>query len=92
MNISTHLGPQPVIYSPRVFPVTHLLAVIHRAEKMSAGMRPYWTYIARTDSADVIDPWRTPLRSLRQVYPRGTLVYRASTGGRWGKSAQRVRL
>jgi hypothetical protein len=48
----------------------------------------YWRFLQRTRTdVDLIDPWRHPLKLLRANYPKGTIVYRASTGGRWGKSA-----
>lgn len=64
---------------------------IHRAADMTSGMARYWNSLAaKRSNLDVIDPWRTPLKELRNYYPAGTKVYRASTGGRWGKSAQIV--
>jgi hypothetical protein len=37
---------------------------------------------------DLVDPWRTDLRDLRAEYGRGIKVYRASTGGLWGKCVE----
>lgn len=67
-------------------------AIIHRADQMSAGQACYWTCLSRKTRADVVDPHRCSLRDLRAVYPSGTRVYRASTGGKWGKSAVIVTL
>jgi len=67
---------------------------IHHADKLTAGMRPYWTKLAQrlAGQVDIIDPWRTKLVDLRAEYVPGCKVYRASTGGRWGKSAVIVTL
>jgi hypothetical protein len=63
--------------------------IIHNAEKMTPGMARYWNAKAKkmTGRVNVIDPWRKQLKDLREQYPAGTRVYRASTGGKWGKSA-----
>ena len=63
-------------------------------ESLSPARRRYWTALARRlgSSVDVVDPDRRTLKELRAMFPVGTVVYRASTGGRWGKSSQRVRL
>ncbi len=70
------------------------VALIRCASEMTAGMARYWHATARRlgRRVDVVDPWRADLRTLRAEYPRGTRVYRASTGGRWGKSATIVTL
>lgn len=62
-------------------------ALIRHAAEMTPGMARYWNKVAATKAVDVVDPWRADLKSLRAEYPKGTKVYRASTGGRWGKSA-----
>lgn len=50
----------------------------------------YWSSLAAklTGRVDYIDPNRTPLKELRKRLPINSKVYRASTGGRWGKSAE----
>jgi hypothetical protein len=60
---------------------------------MTPGQARYWLAQQRQMAGRVtlIDPWRKPLRELRKTHP-GHIVYRASTGGRWGKSASTVRL
>jgi len=64
-------------------------AIIER-ERMTARMRVYWEKKAEslTGKVDVVDPWRYRVETLKRMFPRGTRVYRASTGGRWGKSAE----
>lgn len=59
--------------------------------KMTPGMARYWKaqQVKLAGRVSVIDPWRTPLRELRsRAELLGKKVYRASTGGRYGKSAQ----
>jgi len=68
------------------------MATIRMSDRMSAGMAKYWEKLATSSRYDVVDPWRASLLQLRQEYPVGTRVYRASTGGRWGKSHQVVTL
>jgi hypothetical protein len=67
---------------------------IHRAEEMTPAMQRHWRAKAFKfrGVVNLIDPWRTRLSKLRTLYPKGTVVYRASTGGTWGKSAEIVRL
>lgn len=65
-------------------------------QNLTAGEARYWrnpNLHARLRRANVtlIDPWRTPLKDLVPRY-EGNIVYRASTGGRWGKSAEIKRL
>lgn len=69
-------------------------AEIVDAEKMTPGQARYWHCVARNEAlrVNIVDPRRLPLRTLRSRYPAGTVVYRASTGGKWGKSAQIVTL
>ncbi len=49
----------------------------------------YWSSCAKREAlrAQYVDPARHTLRHLRSILPEGTRVYRASTGGKWGKSA-----
>lgn len=76
--------------------ITKNAAEIIEANKMSAGMARYWNSkaIQLAPRVAAVDPFRTPLRVLRASRPDllGRSVYRASTGGRWGKSAQIVTL
>lgn len=66
--------------------------VILNASRMTAGMARYWNRLAErlTGNVDIIDPWRSNLRELRSRHPelKGRKIYRASTGGTHGKSAQ----
>lgn len=71
--------------------------VIHDEERMTPGMKRYWHKLAdshyiKSKNVRVIDPWRNSLAVLRQHYSPGTIVYRASTGGKYGKPASIVRL
>jgi hypothetical protein len=54
----------------------------------------YWSSLARRmqSRVQIIDPNRRPLKVLRALYGTGKTVYRASTGGKWGKSSQIVTL
>ena len=67
---------------------------IHLADRMSSGMIRYWSCLAKrlVGHVTLIDPYRTPLHILRKEYSKGTKVYRASTGGKWGKSKEIVTL
>lgn len=71
---------------------------IYRLDALSPAQRRYWLKLSSNNArvrhlkVQLIDPFRTPLSQLRQQYPSGTVVYRASTGGKYGKSAQIVRL
>lgn len=69
-------------------------AAIRGEDRMSPAMARYWRMKAREleNHVDVVDPWRADLAVLRKEYPKGTKVYRASTGGRWGKSAETRKL
>lgn len=60
-----------------------VMCVIHRESDVSESRINYWRRLAGTGNYDVVDPFRTPLLELRQIYPSGTRVYRAATGGRW---------
>jgi len=67
------------------------IPIIINKEKMSPMMARYWNSVAeKYKDIDVIDPWRFSLKELREKYPQfiGKKIYRASTGGRWGKSKQ----
>ncbi len=71
------------------------LPTIVDADRMTPGMARYWNAQRRNlaGRVDLIDPWRRSLRELRKIYGEThTTVYRASTGGRWGKSSQIVHL
>lgn len=69
-------------------------AEIIDADKMTAGQARYWNSKAAAECLRVVavDPFRSPLRALRIRRPDliGRPVYRASTGGKFGKSAQIV--
>lgn len=71
-----------------------VLPTVIDAQNMSPHMARYWHALAKkmTGRVSAIDPWRIALATLRQQHPelRGRRIYRASTGGRWGKSAQIV--
>lgn len=66
--------------------------------KLTPHQRKLWNTKALRLSrmgVTVIDPWRRPLRKLREELEAAGqtgLLYRASTGGSWGKSAQFVRI
>lgn len=71
--------------------------VIHDEERMTPGMKRYWYKFADSDyikanNVSVIDPWCNPLWVLRHHYAPGTVIYRASPGGKYGKSASIDRL
>lgn len=69
-------------------------ATILNASKLTPAQARYWNALARREALRVeyVDPFRTPLRELRATHPelRGHKIYRASTGGRYGKSKQIV--
>ena len=71
-----------------------MAVIIRNADQMTEVQARYWNRLAKEleGVVDVIDPWRVYMTTLRQEYPAGTRVYRASTGGRWGRSAERVTL
>jgi len=60
--------------------------------KLTEGQARYWNKKAKdlTGKVDLLDPAREDLRVLRKKYTKGTRVYRASTGGKWGKSVDIV--
>lgn len=61
----------------------------------SPQRKGYWLKTATRLAAQgvqVVDTLRYSLRELREALPRGTKVYRASTGGKWGRSAEVVKL
>lgn len=64
--------------------------------RASPHARKYWESLARklAGQVDVIDPVRVDLRDLRKARPDliGKKLYRASTGGKWGKSSKIVTL
>jgi hypothetical protein len=61
-------------------------------DDLTPHQRRYWgSFAGRGAAIDIVDPDRRPLRSLRKRWG-GCRLYRASTGGRWGKSAATVRL
>ncbi|MCK9570219.1 hypothetical protein M0R72_14840 [Candidatus Pacearchaeota archaeon] len=70
------------------------VALIRNPQHMTAKQALYWNTLARKlgKRVDVVDPWRADMKMLRAEYPLGTRVYRASTGGRWGRSAEIVTL
>lgn len=57
--------------------------------RLSTGSLRYWKSAQRKLAGKVglIDPFRQRLSVLRMDYPKGTVVYRASTGGTHGKSS-----
>lgn len=61
--------------------------------KLSPMQLRYWRKLARENclKCKYVDAFRRPLKELRALGLTGP-VYRASTGGRWGKSAQIVNL
>ena len=69
-------------------------AAIRGESKLAPGALRYWRALAQRENlrVQVVDPFREPLKTLREEYPKGTVVYRASTGGRWGKSSSIVTL
>lgn len=87
MNLST------VSLVPVVSSVVAPLPAILGEGRLSPARARYWRALARrmAGRVDLIDPDRRSLRDLRQTL-RGVRLYRASTGGRWGKSAAIVRL
>ena len=70
------------------------MMIIRKEEKMSATQARYWRAKAEElkGQVDVLDPWRARMTALRDEFPKGTRIYRASTGGQWGKSAVIVTL
>lgn len=60
------------------------------AHKLTLGQARYWNAQVSqlAGRVDVIDPWRHSLRDLRDMGYTGQKVYRASTGGKYGKSSQ----
>lgn len=73
-----------------------MTTTILQSEKLTPASLRYWAALARKNDArqvqifDVIDPFRVSLQTLRATLPAGTRVYRASTGGKYGKSSQIV--
>lgn len=67
--------------------------IIIGESNLTPAQSRYWTALARKmiGRVDIIDPWRGNLRDRRAEYP-GRSIYRASTGGRYGKSAEIVKL
>lgn len=67
---------------------------IVKAAKMTPGQARYWNSVLKEERGrkvqrvSVIDPWRHTLRQLADMGYSGRMVYRASTGGRWGKSVE----
>ena len=69
--------------------------LIHREAELTPHRRLYWRKFADSwvgKTCGLIDPWRTDVRELRKLYPAGTVVYQASTGGKYGKSSRRITL
>lgn len=71
---------------------TQIIPVIDE-HRLTEGQKRYWLSAsvqtrAAARGCSLIDPWRRKLKVLR-TNPEwiGKKVYRASTGGRWGKSA-----
>lgn len=64
-------------------------ATILGRESLTQGKLRYWTATQRklVGKVDLVDPARESLKDLRARLPKGTRVYRASTGGKWGKSS-----
>lgn len=68
--------------------------IIVRPDRMTPGMARYWNCMLREELArkvprfTLIDPWRLTLKQLAAMGYSGRTVYRASTGGTYGKSAQ----
>lgn len=77
-------------------PTTTALPVILHLPANAPGAARYWNALARrlAGKVDAIDANRWGLRELRAHYPHliGKRIYRASTGGKWGKSSQIVTL
>lgn len=59
------------------------------ASRMTPMQSRYWLALRGRlgNTIDLIDPFRHSLRELRQIFPSGLRIYRASTGGKYGKSA-----
>lgn len=72
----------------------NIMKTTEKLESMSRARAAYWGALAKKmeGRVDIIDPQRLPLVELRACYAAGTRVYRASTGGKWGKSASIVTL
>lgn len=68
-------------------------ATVIDAHNMTPGMARYWVAKAASlaGKVDFVDPWRLSVASLRKRGISG-VIYRASTGGRWGKSSAIVTL
>lgn len=64
-----------------------MTATILNESDLTPAQSRYWRACARKKAVDVVDPFRHGRRWLDAHLPVGTRVYRASTGGRWGKSA-----
>lgn len=73
---------------------TNATPCIIQENRLSPGQLRYWKALARKMSGRVnlVDPWRWTLKDLRAKYPAGYVVYRASTGGKWGRSSEIVTL
>lgn len=71
-----------------------LTATIIRPEALTQQARRYWESCSRkyVGRVHVIDPRRESMKTLRSMYGPGTIIRRASTGGKWGRSAQIVTL
>lgn len=74
-------------------PQEHTAGIIG-SHALTPAQSRYWTACARrmAGRAQYVDPNRHTLAWLRERFPAGTTVYRASTGGKWGKSAKIVTL
>ena len=71
------------------------MPVILGISTMSRQRSAYWLSVARryAGKIKVIDPDRRPLRSIRPLLAEMGItgkLYRASTGGKWGKSKEIV--
>jgi len=72
--------------------------IIIDEQKLTPNQRRIWQSKAvqlAKKGVTVIDPWRKPLRDLRaelQAARVSGFLYRASTGGTWGRSAQFILL
>jgi len=64
-------------------------ALILNHHSLTKAQARYWQAARRklAGKVDLIDPARESLKDLRARFPKGTRVYRASTGGVWGKSS-----
>lgn len=72
---------------------TATLPIIINANLLTPHEARYWNAKARKliGKVDIIDPLRCDLRVMRKAF-KGKRMYRASTGGRWGKSAEYINL